>query len=64
MSSKKDKIITLTVHGNQKLKNRFKIIFGRWKEFQLEQDKHSTPTQKGFMNTMLDLMASELGVEL
>lgn len=59
-----NKKITLTIHGTQELKTRFKKVYGRWKEHQLDIDNSKTPTQKDFVNTMLDLIAVELGVNL
>jgi len=60
----KNKVTYLTIHASKPLKARFKKLFGRWKEFQIDEDESAKPTQKEFMNTMLDLAAAELGVDL
>lgn len=62
--TKKKKVVYLTIHASKPLKARFKKVFGRWKESQLDQDESKNPTQKEFMDTMLDLAAAELGVDL
>ena len=59
-----NKPIYLTIHASKSLKARFKKMFGRWKESQLDLDENAKPTQKEFMDTMLDLAAAELGVDL
>lgn len=58
------KVIYLTIHASNPLKARFKKLFGRWKESQIDLDETAKPTQKEFMNTMLDLAAEELGIDL
>lgn len=58
-----NKPIYLTIHASKPLKARFKKLFGRWKELQIDLDESAKPTQKEFMNTMLDLAAAELGVD-
>ncbi len=61
--SQKKKVVYLTIHASNPLKARFKKMFGRWKELQLDIDDSSKPTQKEFVNTLLDLEAVELGVD-
>lgn len=64
MSQKKKKIYYLTIHASKPLIARFKKIFGRWKEYQIELDENAKPTQKDFMGKMLDFIAEVLGVDM
>ena len=64
MANSKKKTITLTIHATNKIKARFKKLFGRWKEWLIDEDESANPTQMEFVSAMLDLIASELGVDL